>query len=191
MDPHATCVSVIIINMVRIIEKILQGDQDAVVEFYKQYSPKLLNYLRNKLPCKEDAEEVLNDIFFAAIDELPFFQQKSSITTWLFKIARNKVVDFYRKRKIKSVLLSQVPFLDILAGEIGNPEFQFEKNKIRDKIEKAFLSISSSYQNILYLHYENKIPVKELALILNLSFKATESLLFRARRRFQQAYERV
>lgn len=177
--------------MTKVIDKILAGDHEAVVEFYKIYSPKLLRYLRHKVPYSEDAEELLNDIFFAAIDELSFFQNKSSVNTWLFKIARNKIADFYRKRKIKSVLLSQVPFLEIFATEIENPEFQFEKNKIRDRIEKAYHNISSNYQNILHLHYEDKIPVKELALILNLSFKATESLLYRARRRFQQAYERA
>ncbi len=177
--------------MVRIIDRILQGDSDAVVEFYKASSPKLLRYLRKKLPTQEDAEELLNDIFLAAIDELPFFEEKSTVNTWLFKIARNKIVDFYRKRKIKSVLLSQAPFLEILASELENPEFQFEKNKIRDRIEKAFLSIPDHYRRILRLHYEDKIPVKQLALIFNLSLKATESLLFRARKQFQLAYERA
>lgn len=177
--------------MVRILDRILQGDGNAVVEFYNINSPRLLRYLQKKLPRKEDAEEVLNDIFFAAIDELPLFREKSNINTWLFKIARNKIADFYRKRKIKSVLLSQAPFLEIIANEIAQPEFQFEKNKIRDRVEKAFSSISSRYQKILHLHYEEGVPVKELAVIFNLSFKATESMLFRARRCFRLAYERA
>lgn len=177
--------------MVRIIDRILQGDSNAVVEFYKTYSPRLMRYLRKKLPRKEDSEEVLNDIFFAAIDELHLFREDSNVNTWLFGIARNKIVDFYRKRKIKSVLLSQVPMLEIIANEINQPEFQFELNKIRDKIEKAFNSISIQYQKILHLRYEDRMPVKELAVIFDLSFKATESMLFRARRSFQQAYERA
>ena len=177
--------------MASLMDKILQGDHEAIVAFYKTYSPQLLKYLQKKLPSKEDAEEILNDIFLAAIDELAFFEKKSSIKTWVFKIARNKLVDFYRKRKIKSVLLSQTPFLEIIANEINQPEFQFEKNKIRDRIEKAFYNISLHYQKILHLHYEEHISVKELAIILDLSFKATESLLFRARKSFRLAYERA
>ena len=177
--------------MVSIIDRILKGDSEAIAEFYRTYSPELIRYLRKKLPSREDAEEVLNDVFFAAIDELAFFKEKSSIKTWFFKIARNKVVDFYRKRKIKSVLLSQAPFLEIIANEISQPEFQFEKNKIRDRIEKAFYNISLQYQKILQMHYEEHVTVKELAVIFNLSFKATESLLFRARRSFRLAYERA
>lgn len=177
--------------MTSILEKILQGDREAVVVFYKTYSPQLLRYLYKKLPTVEDAEEVLNDTFFAAIDELSFFQEKSSVKTWIFKIAHNKIVDFYRKKKIKSVFLSQLPLFEIITSEIDTPEFQFEKDKLRDRLEKAFTTISEQYRKILKLHYEEKIPVKELSLILDLSFKATESLLFRARKSFRLAYERA
>lgn len=177
--------------MASVIDRILAGDSEAIVEFYKTYSSELLGYLLTRLPSREDAEEVLNDVFFAAIDELSFFKKESSVKTWFFKIARNKVVDFYRRRKIKSVLLSQAPFLEIFANEISQPEFQFEKNKIRDRIERAFYNISVNYQKILHLHYEEHVSVKELAVIFDLSFKATESLLFRARRSFRLAYERA
>lgn len=177
--------------MTDILNRILRGNGNAVVEFYKIYSPGLLKHLLEKLPKKEDAEEVLNDIFFAAIDELHLFRERSNIKTWLFKIARNKIADFYRKRKIKSILLSQMPMLEIIANEINQPEFQFEINKIRDRIERAFNNISIQYRKILHLHYEDRMSVKELAGIFSLSFKATESMLFRARRSFQQAYERA
>lgn len=126
-----------------------------------------------------------------AIDSLSFLQKEQNISAWLYGIAHNKMADFYRKRKIKSVLLSNMPFLEIIESEINQPEFQFEKNKIRDGIELALHSLSSNYRQILKLHYEENIPVKTLAKIFNLSFKATESLLFRARRSFKLAYERT
>lgn len=171
------------------IKRILKGDSKAVVEFYKSYSPKILSYLAKKLPRFEDAQDLTNDVFLEAIDSLSLLQKKQNVSAWLYKIAHNKMVDFYRKRKIKSILLSQVPFLQIVAAEINQPEFQFEKNKIRDRIEFALYNISQRYQKILILHYEEKISVKNLAEVFNLSFKATESLLFRARQSFKLAYE--
>lgn len=126
-----------------------------------------------------------------AIDSLSLLNKEQNVSAWLYRIAHNKMVDFYRKRKIKSILLSQVPFLQIFASEINQPEFQFEKNKIRDNIELALHSLSVKYQKILRLHYEENIPVKAMAAIFNLSFKATESLLFRARQSFKLAYERA
>ena len=177
--------------MVSLIEKIIGGDSQAVVALYKTYSPRLLKYLHRKLPREEDAQEILNDVFFEAIDSIFLLKKEENLQAWLYKIAYNKTVDFYRKKKIKSILLSQVPFLEIIANEINQPEFQFEKNKIRDNIEYALKNISDDYRKILQLHYEEKIPVKELAPIFNLSFKATESMLFRARQSFKRAYEEI
>ena len=173
---------------VSFINRILAGDSKAVVEFYKSYSPKILSYLSKKLPRFEDAQEITNDVFLEAIDSLSLLKKEESAMSWLYGIAHNKMVDFYRKKKIKSILLSQAPFLQIVANEISQPEFQFENNKIRDTIELAFRSLSLKYQKILMLHYEEKVSVKRLAQILSLSFKATESLLFRVRKSFQLAY---
>lgn len=177
--------------MQNVLKDIKQGSPEAVALFYQKYSPKLLAHLKYKLPNTEDAEEVLNDVFIAAIDDIHFFRGDCSINTWLYKIARNKIVDFYRKKKIKSVILSQAPFLEIIAQEFHQPEFQFEKDKIRDKIETAFINISEKYRKVLKLHYEEKTPVREIARIFGLTFKATESLLFRARKSFLLAYERA
>ncbi|MEK7559372.1 MAG: sigma-70 family RNA polymerase sigma factor, partial [Patescibacteria group bacterium] len=171
-----------------LVNRILDGDSQAVIEFYNLYSPKILKYLNVKL-SPEDAQEILNDVFFEAVDSLTLLRNKDNISAWLYKIAQNKTADYYRKKKIKSIILSQVPFLKIIASEISDPEFQFEKNKIRDEIEKAFLSLPMQYRKILKLHYEDNIPVKDLAPVLNLSFKAAESLLYRARQSFKTAYD--
>ena len=172
-----------------LIEKILQGDNNAVIEFYQKYSPRILHYLQQKSRL-EDAEELLQDVFLDALDELSLFQRKSNVQTWLYTIAHNKLVDFYRKRKIKSLLLSQLPFLQIVAHEMNEPEFQFEKNNIKEKIENTFHGLSNKYRKILTLHYKDNLPVKEIAVNLNLSFKATESLLYRARQGFIKMYEK-
>ena len=174
-----------------LVRRILAGDSKAVILFYKSYSPRILSYLSRKLPRAEDAQELTNDVFLEAIDSLTLLQKENNVSAWLYGIAHNKMVDFYRKKKIKSILLSQMPFLQIVANEMSQPEFQFEKNKIRDGIETALHEISEKYRKILRLHYEEGLPIKEIAVILSLSFKAAESLLFRARQSFRLAYARA
>lgn len=171
-----------------LIKRVIAGDSSAAVEFYRLYCAKILFYLSKKLPSKEDAQEIANDVFLEAIESLGFLKNKKSVLAWLYSIAHNKTVDFYRKKKIKSIFLSKMPFLEIIESEVNQPEFQYEKNRIRDKIEKTFYILSSKYRKILRLHYEEQISVKEIARIFNISFKATESLLFRARQKFQQEY---
>lgn len=172
------------------IELILAGDEQAVTHFYKEYSPRILRYLKQKLQ-PEEATEVLNEVFLDAIDSLPTLKKKANLSSWLYRIAHNKIVDIYRKRKLKTILLSQLPFLDLVASEFSEPEFIMEKNKIRDQIEYALYQQSEKYRQILFLFYEESRPVKEIALILNLSEKATESRLFRARQSFKEAYGRA
>lgn len=174
--------------MDNLVQRVLDGDQVAVVEFYHTYEKKILRYFQKKLPRNEDAQELMHDVFLEALDSLALFQGKSSLQTWLYSIAHNKVVDFYRKRKIASILLSQLPFLQLIAHEMHEPEFQFEKNKVRDRIEKTFHKLSANYHRVLSLHYEGGLPVKQIALEMNMSFKATESLLFRARQDFIRKY---
>jgi RNA polymerase sigma-70 factor (ECF subfamily) len=177
--------------MSSLIERVQQGDKHAILQFYRFFAPKIHTYLLRRLPRKEDAQEIVNDVFLDALDALPLLKDKRNVQGWLYRVARNKMVDFYRKRKIKSVLFSQVPYLEIAASIMAEPEFVFEKNKVRNKIEKTMDKLSKKYKHILQLHYEDGVKVKDIAAILNISFKATESLLFRARRGFQEQYERT
>ena len=108
-----------------IIDEVLKGDLQAVNEFYKQNSARILSYLLKRLPTQEDAEEIANDVFLEAIDSLNLLKKDENLEAWLVRIAHNKMVDYYRKRKIKSLLLSQVPYLQIIAKEIHQPDFQF------------------------------------------------------------------
>lgn len=170
------------------VQAILSGNSQAIEKFYTTYAPKIRKYLANRLPENEDIEAFTNDILLDIIDSLPLFQGKSSFSSWIYKIAHNKVVDFYRKKKVKSLLLSQMPFLELMAQEVYEPEFQFEKNKIRDNIQVTLRNMSQKYRKILELHYIDKKSVKEIALVLDMSPKATESLLFRARQEFKKSY---
>lgn len=177
-------------KMISLVKRILIGDDKAVTEFYQEYSPRILKFLLKKLP-EEDAQEIMNDVFLEAIDSLPMLKSHDKLLPWLYRIAHNNMVNFYRKKKFKSVLISQMPFLELAAKEMHQPEFIMEKNAIRDKIETVLHSISKKYRNILRMHYEEGLPIKKIAFILDLSPKACESLLYRARLSFIKEYERI
>ena len=176
-------------TIMHIVEKILQGDPHAVETFYTQYSLGILKYLKQKLPKEEDAQEVLNDVFLDAIDELPTLKQQENLKAWLYQIAHHKVVNFYRKQKIKSLFFSQFPYLKIVDEHVNQPEFQLEKEEVKIRLQLALEKLSQKYQQILRMHYIEELPIKIIALQLNLSFKATESRLYRARMQFIKYYE--
>lgn len=175
--------------MASLIDQMLAGDPQAIEKFYKTYSKGILHYLKKKLPREEDAQEMLNDVFLDATDALPTLREHMFLQTWLYKIAQYKIANFYRKRKLKSFLFSQFSYLKIIADEIDEPEFQYEKQELLVKLKKTLQNLSKRYQEILRLHYEDDMPIKIIALELNLSPKATESLLYRARQQFKKDYD--
>ena len=171
-----------------LVEEVLAGKKGAATKFYKTFAPKLRRYLSTKLP-EEEVEEVLQDTFLSAFDSLSLYRGESSVSTWLTSIARHEVADFYRKKYVRKTIEIAGPLFENIISEMLSPEFVFEKNKIEKKFFATYRSLSSQYQDILSYRYERSMSVKEIAKRMEISFKATESLLFRARLAFREAYE--
>lgn len=175
--------------MTALARQILSGDPAAVQRFYEQFSPGILTYLKHKLPKEEDAQEILNDVFLDAIEGLPKLKDDKKMKPWLYQIAHHSIVNFYRKQKIKSILFSQFPYLKIIDQEMHQPEFLLEKRELTIRIKMALEKLSQKYRQILQLHYIEDLPIKLISVQLNLSYKATESRLYRARMQFIRYYE--
>lgn len=172
----------------KIVEEVLQGRKGAATRFYREYSAKLRRYLVAKLP-EGEVEEILQDTFLSAFDSLALYRGESSVFSWLLSIARHEVADFYRKKYVRKAVEMTAPLFENIVSEILSPEFVMEKNKIEKKFFATYRGLSRQYQDVLSYRYELSMSVKEIAARMDLSFKATESLLFRARAAFKEAYE--
>lgn len=175
--------------MEQIIKSVLLGEKGAATKFYHAYEKRLRRYLQSKLP-EEAVEEILQDTFLAAFDSLNLYRGESGIYTWLVAIARHEIADYYRKRFVRLGVEKTAPLFESMVSEILSPEFVYEKHKIERKFKKTYLGLSKQYQDILSYRYELSMSVKEIADRMELPFKATESMLYRARIAFREAYER-
>lgn len=175
--------------MEKIVEELLAGKKGVASRFYRELSPSVRRYLRGRLPEEVDVEEILQDTFVAAFDSLPLYRGEAKLISWVLSIARHEVADFYRKRYVRKVVEKTSTLLDDVAEEIRTPEFEWEKKKLEKRFHTAYKALSKQYQLVLSLRYELGMSVKEVAREMKMSFKATESLLFRARSAFAAAYE--
>ncbi len=135
-----------------------------------------------------DAEEIVQDTLMSAMDSLPTFKGKSSKFTWLCGIARHEIGDFYRRKKIKQIVFSKFPFLEKLVSEALGPELAYQELETKTRILKTFKNISEGYTRVLRLKYIEGLSMKQIAHKLNLTVKAVESRLTRARLAFQLEY---
>ena len=171
-----------------IIEKLIAHDEKALFSLYKTYSLQLHNFIYKKLRDKQISEELTQDVFIECVESLRDFRYQCSLKTFLFTIARNKVIDHIRRKKLKRILFSALPAFVVegLASVVMDDDL--EKKEVQQKIESTLQRLPHEYQIILRLKYIEDKPVGYIAEKLLKTFKSTESLLFRARQAFMKAY---
>lgn len=172
----------------KLVGLLLRGDKKALRFFLKTYQPFLLNFIKRKV-AEEDAEEILQDVFLLSLESLRDFAFRAKLTTFLCAIARHKIADYYRKKRLKKILFSQLPAAEPLLKVLRTPEDKLDEVLIKKAIEKSLQLLKPRYQKILRLKYEDGFSVNEIAFKLKISFKSAESHLFRARKIFIATYK--
>lgn len=175
-------------NEKKLVEQIVAGNEKALRSFYRYFKPRLLSYIKNKIADEDDAEEIMQDTLLATVEKLRDFSFRCRLFTFICSIANYKVIDFYRKKKIKRIVFSRFAEIEPLISTLFTPEEELDEQLLREKIRQTFEKIAPKYSRILKLKYVYGFSVKEIAVRLSISFKSAESSLFRARRAFAQAY---
>jgi RNA polymerase sigma-70 factor, ECF subfamily len=174
-----------------LVQGILARSEHALHEFYCRYKSPLLRFIRGKIDREEDCEEILQDTLFGFLESLRDFHGKSSIKTFLYSICHHKIIDFYRRKKFKHVVFSQVPQLEVLISPLMAPEDELDATLVKEKIMRVLSILLPSYREILIYKYFEGLSVEEIAQKLSLSFKSAESRLFRARKAFVEVYATI
>lgn len=168
----------------KIIEAIIHKDDTALLALYKQHKATLHQFINRQLNDPQLADELTQDVFLDFIEALRDFHFQCSIKTFLFTIAKNKVIDVIRKKKIKRILFSSMPehVVDNITAVMFDDEL--EKKELATQIKTVLDDLPNDYQVVLRLKYIEGEKVQTIARKLSMGFKATESLIFRARKAF-------
>jgi RNA polymerase sigma-70 factor (ECF subfamily) len=171
-----------------LIPQILARDRKALLLFYRKFTPKLSRFIRGKIAGPQDAEEILQDTLYAFLEAIRDFEGKSNVTTFLYSICQHKIIDFYRRKKIKHAVFSQMPQLSALISPLLSPEEELDVTLVKEKIHIVLSGLMPRYRQILILKYIEGHSVAEIAHKLALTFKSVESQLFRARKAFVELF---
>jgi len=159
--------------------------EELLSEIYRQ---RLTGFVARKVRDSFDVEEIVQESLIAGLDSLPMFKGRSSLYTWLCAIAKHEIADFYRRKKIKQIVFSKLPFLEKLVSEALGPELAYQELETKRRIVKTLKSLSEGYEQVLRLKYIDGLSMKEIAERLSITVKAVESRLTRARLAFQKVY---
>jgi len=170
------------------ITKVIQGNRRSLLDFYRQVTPFLQSFFTPKIADIRDCDEVIQDTLLSIIDSLPQFKGESAFSTWCFSIARHELIDYYRRKKIKTLLFSHFPFLKTIVDKALGPQLQLEEKEMKHKIFTTFANLSEGYAEVLRLRYIEGLSVSAIAQKLEITYKAAESRLSRARLAFQEEF---
>jgi RNA polymerase sigma-70 factor (ECF subfamily) len=173
----------------QLIDRLLARDEKALHEIFKLYELPLTRFIQRQISDPHEVEELVQEVFIDFIESLRSFRGDSKVKTFLFSIARHKIIDYIRKKKIKKIVFSKLPARVVEGLQTIIIDEDIDKKEIQEKIEHVFAKLPNDYKVILRLKYIENRKMKEIAETFSLSFKAAESLLYRARRAFVITYE--
>jgi len=156
--------------------------------FYKKYYFGVKKFVSQKIDDEGIAEELTNDIMMASIMCRSNFNGKCSEFSWICSIAKHKIIDYYRKKKIKTILFSVSPAFEDIADKALTPERDVLKNELKEEIKKTMRDLNKGYKDVLRLKYIEGMKIREIANNLKLTIKAVESKLIRAKKKFREAW---
>ncbi|OGK19370.1 hypothetical protein A3D80_00560 [Candidatus Roizmanbacteria bacterium RIFCSPHIGHO2_02_FULL_40_13b] len=173
----------------KLLSHLINRDERALFTFYSKHKKPLFSFIQKTIADHGEAEEVMQDVFLNFIEGLRDFRGQSSLKTYLFSIAKYKIIDKLRRKKIRKIFFSHIPafIIDSFATVLLDDEL--DRDYLLKKITHVLTQLPHDYAHILRLKYIEDFSVAEIADTLGQPFKTTESLLFRARRAFIAEYK--
>src|SRR4051812_24107469 len=166
-----------------------QGDVSAFEELVRRYDRNVFRIANHITHNAEDAEDVVQEAFLKAYQNLARFQEQSKFYTWLVRIAVNEaLMKLRRRRSDKTVSMDQEIETDggesiprEFADWAPNPEQQFKQEELREILSKTIQGLPPSFRTVFVLRDVEGLSTEETAEALDLSVPAVKSRLLRAR----------
>jgi RNA polymerase sigma-70 factor (ECF subfamily) len=180
----------------KLVQKLRSGDSAAMEEFYNIYRSRLYSLVWEQVGRDEAvAEDLVQEVFLAALGSLDKFRGDSQLYTWLRSIALHKIKDFYRRQAREPKPEKSSPDFDAMKRleQIGDNKpatsTVMESEEVRQSVHQALADLPKDYQEVLVLKYLKDMPVLAISEIMGRSPKSVEGLLSRARKAMRDNLE--
>ena len=149
---------------------------------------RLLDFIRKRVPTQEDAEDVLQDVFYELVNTYRLMKPVEQIASWLFTVARNKITDRYRKKKPDSLEEhfavrmgddgDRLDISDFLPSNSNSPETEMMRETITEALMAALEELPKEQREVFIMH---EIEDKSFQEISDITGANVNTLLSRKR----------
>lgn len=133
-------------------------------QIFKDYHDKVLHLIYGKINNYTLAEDLTSEVFLKVYSKLDTFDEtKASISTWIYRIAQNTVIDYFRTRKVYSEVPEEIAQESEIDDEILN-------NETLDALADALTELPERDRDLIILHYYHGLTLKEAAERIGMSY---------------------
>lgn len=166
--------------------------EESGTALYEQHARTILTYIRARISSEEDAEDLLVEVFLAAMQkEALFHLDAREQLTWLRHVARNKTIDHYRRYGNIPAHLSLDEAAELLYDDKGMPEVVALLNEDHAHLRAQLATLPPIQQEVLRLRFANDMSTREIARRLSKTDNAVRMLLSRTLSRLRNMYEKA
>lgn len=156
-----------------LVRRAQDGDQDAFAQVYQAYFERVYRYIRVRLRGSADVEDLTEQVFLNMIRSLPAFKWRGApFSAWVFRIARNQVIDYLR-RAAKGTSL---PLDDRVSSTEASPQDLLEQILTREELIAATNKLPQAQREVIALRFGAQLSTMETAQAMGKSLGAVKSL---------------
>jgi RNA polymerase sigma-70 factor (ECF subfamily) len=179
-----------------LMERVGQGDEDALAELYDRWAKPLLNFLYRMCRDRTLSEDLLQDVFLRVWRAAPRYRPLAKFSTWLFQIARNHWLNEREKimRRIRPVSLDKdvsrsgeggVGLKNLVAGDGPEPDETALDRELGERIDDAASQLPEKLRSVWVLGAAQGLPYAQVAEILGIPVGTVKSRMFQAVRQLR------
>ena len=129
-----------------------------IAEVVGREESRLRNFIRRRVPDRRDAEDILQDVFAELVEANRMLMPIDHVTGWLFRVARNRITDLFRKKKPESLDVE-----DLLPSPDAGPDAEFARTLLLAELEDAIAELPEEQRAVFVAHEIDGRSFKEIA----------------------------
>ena len=157
-----------------------QSDDRRILDAFARYRARLGNFIRRRVPDQGEAEDILQEVFYELVAAYRLFEPVEEASAWLFRVARNRITDFFRRKKPQPFADRAVRvedgesllFEDLLPSPDAGPEAAYARSVLLEEIEAALDELPPEQRAAFVAHELEGRSFREMAAQAGVSVNA-------------------
>jgi len=147
-------------------------EQDRLIsEAIAREQARLRNFIRRRVPDRSDAEDILQDVFYELVEAYRLMKPIEQVGAWMFRVARNRITDLFRKKRPESLQDQPVSLMDsemftfeeLLPSPDGGPAAAYTRSVLLEELDNALDELPAEQREVFIAHEIEGRSFKELA----------------------------